>query len=267
LLLLALALAGCGGGAEVPVGIPVDDEGKALPTLQGVVVDEAIRPLAGAFVRLLGSDLNATTDAEGHYELRRPTLVAEQVLVTASLAGYRTQAQQTQVSGYTSHTLDFILQLDPPPVARVEVLQATSTVTCYATTPLPPPADAMECELGGNKAAWAWNVLPDRAWSGTIVEVHWDATSAFADNAHGWIQGPEFEGHPGPVLVEATGASPLRFELTQEQARAVPRNSAIQIALQPVATSGAVGLAVNQVYETYASMFYVDPAPPGYQLA
>src|ERR1041385_1596606 len=68
LALALLLLAGCGQPPPVPQGIPVDTHGRALPTLHGVVVDEAVHPLPGVIVRFLGTDVNVTTDQDGAYE-------------------------------------------------------------------------------------------------------------------------------------------------------------------------------------------------------
>jgi hypothetical protein len=270
LLALALALAGCGDGHVPPAGIPVDAQGNELPTLQGVVVDEAIRPLAGATVRLLLSGVDATTDADGHYEIRRPTMAAEPTLVTASLPGFRTRTQQAQLSGHTSATLDFILPADPLPLPRVEVLRHTGQVRCAARTPLPPPADGLQCEAdhgdGGNQTApdWAWPLDPDVALAGAVVQLVWDPTTPGTQALHAWLQAPVAGGRGGERFGEVTGESPLRLELPEAAARALPRwtNAWVMVELPP----GQAAANVQQAYDGYASLFYVDPAPPGYTL-
>ena len=268
---LAVSLAGCGAPKAVPAGIPVDENGDALPTLQGVVVDEAIRPLAGATVRLLATGEAATTDADGHYELRRPTLVAETALVTASLAGFETRTQQALLSGHTSATLDFILPVDPPPVARVDVLQHTGHVRCTARAPGPAPADAVGCEPDHGDSgedpgppAWIWAIEPDEAFAGLVAQVVWEAESPASSELHAWLQAPVAGGRGGEVYAEVTGPSPLRLELPEDVARALPRWTAVWLMVE--LPPGAAGAKVQQVHEDYASLFYVDPAPAGYTL-
>lgn len=270
-IVLVLALGGCGSPKAVPAGIPVDEHGDALPTLQGVVVDEAIRPLAGASVRLLATGEGATTDADGHYELRRPTLVAESALVTASLAGFMTRTQQAQLSGHASATLDFILPLDPPPVPRVDVLQHTGQVRCTARTPGPAPADGVGCEPDHGDSGdvptpppWIWSIEPDVAFAGLVAQVVWAAESPASSELHAWLQAPVLGGRGGEVYADVTGPSPLRLELPQDVARAQPRWSAVWLMVE--LPPGAAGAKVQQVHEDYASLFYVDPAPPGYTL-
>lgn len=271
-LLLALALAGCGGPKAVPAGIPVDEQGKALPTLQGVVVDDAIRPLAGATVRFLATGLNATTGEDGHYELRRPTLVAEEILVTASRDGYKTRTQQVQVSGHVSATMDFVLEVDPAPLPRVDVLQHTGQVRCLARTPLPDPLAGAQCERDRSDSGehpvpppWIWSVDPDVALAGAVVQLAWDPTTAGTQTLHAWLEAPVAGGQGGPRHAEVTGTSPLRLELPEPDARSLPRFTSIWVCVE--LPPGALGANVQQTVEEYASLFYVDPAPPGYLLA
>lgn len=273
-VLLALAVAGCGAKGGAPEGIPVDDEGKVLPTLQGVVVDDAIRPLAGATVRLLLTGVNATTDADGHYEILRPTRLAEQTLVTASHPGYHTRTQQVQLSGHTSATLDFRLALDPPPFPRVDVLQYTGPVRCTAVTPLPAPLDKWGCEPdrsdGGGQdpkpPPWIWPVDVEPALAGAVVQVVWDAATPGSTQLRAWLEAPVAGGQGGEPLAEVTGTSPLRLELPEDVARAMPRWTQVWVCVELAGNDAGIGVTHQQPYEAYASLFYVDPAPPGYVL-
>jgi hypothetical protein len=75
-LALVLLLAGCSGGGG---GAGGDDDGTpglavdaGTGALQGVVVDDAIRPIAGAAVAVSGpAERSATTDAEGRFAFDR----------------------------------------------------------------------------------------------------------------------------------------------------------------------------------------------------
>lgn len=270
LLLLAAALAGCGGPKAAPPGLPVDASGDTLPTLQGVVVDEAIRPLAGARVRFLAEGLEATTDADGRYALRRPTFLAEQVLVTASHEGHKTRTQQVQVSGHVSTTMDFILEVDPPPLPRVEVLHSTGPVRCLARTPLPAPLADAGCEPDrgdgiSGPPPWIWPVRPEEALAGMVVQVVWEPTTFGTETLHAWLQAPVAGGQGGQRHAEVTGTGPLRLELSEEVARALPRYNEVWVCVE--LPPGQVSADVQQTVESYASMFYVDPAPAGYMLA
>ncbi len=272
LAVLVLALAGCGEGHQATAGIPVDEHGDELPTLQGVVVDEAIRPLPGARVRLLPGDVDAITGDDGHYEIRRPTAQAEATLVTASADGFKARTQQVQLSGHTSATLDFILAVDPPPLPRVEVFQHTGEVRCAARTPLPPPADGASCDADHGDSGerpeppkWIWPIEPDVALAGLVVQLAWEPTTPGTQQLHAWLQAPVAGGRGGERYAEVTGEGPLRLELPEAAARAQPQWTAVWVMVElPPGTPAA---NVQQVYEGYASLFYVDAAPPGYTLA
>ncbi|MEA3166908.1 MAG: Carboxypeptidase regulatory-like domain, partial [Thermoplasmata archaeon] len=67
--ILASLLAGCSAGTDAPVEVPL---GAGRAVFSGVVVDEAIRPVAGATVDVTDSGLNATTGDDGAFMLPVP---------------------------------------------------------------------------------------------------------------------------------------------------------------------------------------------------
>lgn len=106
--LLALALAGCSDGAGPAAVLPADEQ-----PLSGVVVTQAIVPVAGATVRAQPGDLEATTGEDGLFDLGPVAAGTYQLVVRAE--GYA-EAVVTAVAG--------------PQVAKV-VLLATSTDVPY----------------------------------------------------------------------------------------------------------------------------------------
>lgn len=278
-LLCVLALAGCSGPSLAPAGVPVDAGGKQLPTLEGYVVDAAIRPMEGAVVRLLHDPtLHTTSDADGYYALRRPTFAAEDALVTASAPGHQSRTQQVQLSGHRSTRLDFQLERDPYDVARVEVLQQTDALACQARSELV-PAQPVRCTVNNPIQTGdpppppnIWVINPDPGLAGIVVELHWDAKTPMSQALDAALRAPVaggFSGELGSILAEATGASPLRLELGPEVARGLPRWTAIhvEVRLPDAQATAPASFTDNQPYDAYASLFYVEPAPPGYILA
>lgn len=278
-LALLVVLAGCANPAPVPDGVPTDDAGRPLPTLQGVVVDEAIRPLANATVRLLGTALEARSDDAGHYELTRPTQQAEAVLVAAFRPGYLARTQQTQLSGYTSTTMNFVLSADAALIPHEEVLQRTDALACQARTVLVPGPKPTACDVEppsqtgeAPPPANIWVVNPTPGLSGAVFELHWQARTELSRSLHVLLRGPVaggFSGDTGEVLAEATGTSPLRLEVPEAAARGLPRWTALHLEVGLPDRQGPVPVswAYDQAYDAYATLFYVDPAPPGYTLA
>jgi hypothetical protein len=276
-LAVVLAIAGCGGPKQAPEGIPVDENGEVLPTLEGFVVDEAIRPMAGAQVRLLGLDIEASTDADGHYAILRPTLQAEAVLVSVSSPGYQARTQQAQVSGHRSTRLDFRLELDPYQMPHVDVLQQTDVMECGARTGVTGESEGVSCRapnLTFNEDPVppnVWVITPTPGFAGIVVEVHWDAVTQLSERLHVALRAPVaggFFGELGEVQAEAEGTSPLRLEIPADVARTFSPWTAVHVEARLSDAQGAAPFAFTheQPYDAYASLFYVDPAPPGYTL-
>ena len=269
----AVALAGCSGGPGVPAGIPHGDGGEALPTLHGVVVDEAIRPLPGALVRFLGEDgVGAVTDQDGAYAIHRPTGRAHAVLVSASKPGYLARTQQVQVSGQLSAKLGFMLEADPTLVPRLDILENEGLVRCSAAVAAGGEQWGADCpgdrrDEDDKLPAWMWDINPTPGLAGAVVEVYWEPQTAAASRLHAWLKVPMAGGQGGEVVAEATGTAPLRLEVPQHVAEAMPRWTAIRLHVELAEGDGGTpGAALEQPYTAFASLFYVDPAPPGYRL-
>lgn len=268
-LLLALALAGCADGPRVPDGIPLDPSGDPLPTVRGVVVDDAIRPLAGATVRILGTDVAGTTDEEGRYALLRPTFVAEAALVAATMPGYLTRSAQVQLSGNIAAEVDFQLPADPSVVPHTEVLQHRGQVRCTAAVSVLGGVHGAGCE--GDRRddhdilpRWMWEINPRPGVAGVVVEVHWDAGTPAATELRAWLKAPMAGGQGGEVVAEAVGPSPLRLEVPEDAVRSYARWTAVRLHVETA--PGTAGATREQAYDAFATVFYVDPAPAGYLL-
>lgn len=277
LLVLVLAVAaGCTAPPPPPEGLPVDDDGKALPTVEGFVVDEAIRPLAGVVVRILGEEANGTTDEEGHYAIRRPTQQAEAVLVSAFATGYRPLSKQMQASRFTPARIDFQLEPDAALVPRVETLQFRGTLSCQVRTPLAwPVCTPPDISIGGSGITPApremtWALDTARGLAGAVVQVDWEAETPLAEQMEAILWGPVAGGEraTGRGLANVTGTSPLRLEIDEATARGLSDWTAVWLEVRvPEQGSLQVGLAIQQRIDAYATLFYIDPAPPGYTLA
>jgi len=241
-VIVAMSVAGCGGRDAVPAGVPVGEDGSALPNLEGFVVDDAIRPMQGVLVRILFSDVNATTDAEGHYAIHRPTFLAEDVLLSAAAPGYQPRTQQVQVSGHRSTRMDFRLEPDPYQSPRIEVLSQTISLGCQATLGLGPlpgagcnPPNPFDSLLPAAQTK-VWPIDTTVGLAGAVLEVYWDQQTDLSEQLHVSLRGPvagccagggTSSGSMGEVHADVTGSSPLRLELPEEAARAFPRWTAL----------------------------------------
>lgn len=271
-VLLVLLLSGCTEGSDAPPGLPLDDRGRVLPTLYGIVVDAAIRPLAGAEVRILGGEAAVRTDEGGRYELHRPTGRAEDVLVTATMQGFLTRTQQSQASAHQSHRLDFVLEADPHVVPHVTILEHGGTMRCTAAVAAVGQGEGVACDadrrVDDRVAPWMWEINPTPNLAGAVVEVYWDAMSPLSQTLTAWLRAPTAGGEGGDVVAQATGTSPLRLEVPEDQARAMGRWTGIRLHVDLAEQDGGLPGAAprEQRYTAYASLFYVDAAPSGYTL-
>lgn len=279
LLLAALAgamLAGCSGKDPVPEGIPIDDRGAALPTVHGFVVDEAIRPLVGVEVRFLGTDIRTTTDDAGAYEIFEPVDAAKSILVTAYKAGFWPRTQHVQISGYVSARLDFGLETNPYLIPHVEVIETHGTLDCKALVTAAGPPQGLNCTRPNptsdeTPTPWRLWLNPSPGFTGVVVQLQWNAESPMSEHLHATLRAPVaggMDGSPGEVQVEVTGASPLRLEIPADVARTfnVWTSVVLEVALADSQPGTPVSFARGQLFEAFSTLFYVDPAPPGYML-
>ncbi len=77
-------------------------------SLQGQVTDEAGSPLAGAFLRVAGSQLSDSTDREGRYSF--DYLAAGETSLEVEKFGYRNRTGSVEVKAMQENTLDLVME-------------------------------------------------------------------------------------------------------------------------------------------------------------
>lgn len=118
-LLVALALAGCssGGGGETPGNEDKLDVDAATGGIRGVIVDQAISPVAGAVVTITGG-LSTESASDGTFNFTR--LQPGEYLVTVGKPGFKgAQTSTTVVAG------------DPEPKVVKLLIERLSTATPF----------------------------------------------------------------------------------------------------------------------------------------
>lgn len=290
-LLAAMALAGCADDAQQPA---VDDAlGPALTAtettgvLRGLVVDQAIRPLANVSVTLSGPDVDrqAFTDADGFFGFA--ALPPGSYFVTAAKLAYGDVQQSTEVVAGVSEPPLVRLQLTfvPSEAPFVVALQRVAFVQCIV-----PGANACAianlypCALAG----YCTPVVQDtsyvqvydelmsagRAPDWFQAEMAWDSTQslspdlAILSSAHSPDDGAGRDERQAAV----SGPSPLTLTMDRamgdEWELGTAEGTAYEIFGHMQATSaiGSAGFVLNQQVQFYFHAFYGYLPPEGWTL-
>ncbi len=273
-LLVALALAGCTQeGATLDAGSFVDEsefEGvEATATtgvIRGVVVDEAVRPIAGAAITLAGDDPREATSSEaGAFAFAG--LEPGTYFLTTTKIGY--SSVQTSV--------DVVAGVQEPPITKV-LLVADPTSTPFVTSATldgfiecsvrTPAIGYALCEGIGND-----NVVHDLALDGVPTfaqgELVWDSTQALGDElSFNWRKTGtdtdyiDTEG-PSPLLLQANNTLLAKNDVgTEQPLRSVIFSGHNPLTEPPGGILWGVGVQFQQKFTIYLHVFYnFEPQP------
>lgn len=297
LLLAAFALSGCSGG-----GSPEDEPGQDLAEdapeievtettggIRGVVVDDAIRPIKGATVEVMGTGKTMTTDETGLFAFSG--LLAGPYFVKAGHPLYDVQQQNVEVVAGVA---------DPAPVkfllTRVilqnpyyTTLKFDGFIVCSTNVGAPGAGYLLSEECGegvgvecvdpnvpcgrvggqgNNFVQFDFVVESDQAKS-LIVEQVWEPTSEAGKGLYSpvslnWFCDPVCGGDTfltidgeSPTYGYAGNATLADLELTT--------NTTISVFTwaSPAGTTGA-SLTLNQPYQEFVTISYFLPLPEGW---
>lgn len=273
--LLAAALAGC-SQAKAPPPHTLLDPGEVL--VQGVVVDEAIRPVPDAKVTA-GADRATTTDTDGAFEL---ALMPGAVVLEATHPRFAPTQLAIQVASSPDGA-------QPPKV----VLRFTFTAQQAPYTVLGKFDGYVACSLGvsvifseecgegvgspagrfgkqGNNAI-RYDFSADSPDLRTVVvEQAWEPTSEAGREmrvlfATGWTCEPACSGEAvGEGSMQ--GPSPLLMRADEEDLEPFLADPATVFTTYTLARNDAsqVNVLLNQGFQLFVSQFYRAPAPEGY---
>ena len=288
--------AGCLGGGTGDGG---DGTGPASSggTLRGVVVDEAIRPLAGANVSIVladGTPRNATTGGDGLWAFG--DLPAGAYVVETLLAGYleqRTEANVT-VGAVDPPAVRIVLLVDQRIVMSVDAYVFDGYLQCSLTAVAARQAcDADEvaqpaCGLAGgcpsNLTEDAFMAVHSLARPGVAYiqsELNWEPSTSLGASL-GAIPGAR---DPATGAVQdyagVEGASPLIVPLPGDVANALAIGNGRDYALRvfsgyadgtappclpsPAGCQWGVGAALQQRFTVVTHVFYGFVPPEGWQ--
>lgn len=277
-LLVLVLLAGCAGksGAGAP------EEGLAANSpgvLEGLVVDDAIRPLAGARVVLDGTQ-NLTTGPEGLFRFEGVAIGAH--VVRAALAGYADAVAQVTVTTAGDQPLVKLqLLTDTSGVAFAEVQKIDGYVECgtrtgssrFAACGTGNVASFIVCAQAavcqGNVSSDRYIVIKwfDRTPTFLTIEVAWTPTQDLGQNLDVWLGSAtkeqlQFYPETPSVWNRTAGASPLygTMNSTMLADSGIGDDSwfLAQVFAGDAGQSGPVGLGVvaQQRFEMFFTSFF-----------
>jgi hypothetical protein len=222
-LSLAALLAGCAGGAGDDATASLKEAEAAAENLEveatattgvirGIVVDDALRPLAGANVTLAGGSSTQTTEAGafGFDGLEPGTY-----FLTASLADFTTVQQSAEVEAGVSDPalVRILLVAIPRQTPFIEAFQERMYVSGAVSTPV---LLVRASDLIGEEGNFSFRI--DITPNGTVAqaEFSWESTSPLGENL--LIGGGTYDGDDALDTNDASGSSVLvlRANATQD---------------------------------------------------
>lgn len=275
LAVLMLLLAGCG---DAPAGEPtVAGERPATSPpgqepLSGWVFDPALAPVVGATVSVPALDAATTVAEDGRYGLT--DLPYDQVLVVVVQAdGYEPSSKSVTLVPDTLLRLNFTLRPVPREVAYSEALSFNGHIGCGGVVKRDNQPQPVECGTSAVVDERVWEFEVKQKVAGIVVEVVWEPGTPAAEHLNLTVETMGF-GNFDELLAGSEGPSVLRGQVNAFQSkRFYSDGGMVRVVVDPGRntaddeTGTGAGLAVQQDFEAFATVFYVEPPPPGYSIA
>ena len=278
LLVLAVAFSGCSDkssvrqadadGDDAPHGSDGSGD-RSKDVLWGFVFDNALAPVVGAAIEIHGENVTSTTATDGYYGFRG--LPTDRVLVlVAKSDGFEPSSKTITLVPGAGHLMNFTLQRAPIKTATDEKQSYEGTVSCAALVRANDGRYEYGCNLAGtvDERVWEFSVKGDTM--GIIVEVNWESNTPLADHLNVTVETVGF-GDFDTVLAVQEGPSVLRLEVARENADRyyrLPGTVRVTVDvgrnIEDEEASAGAALAFEQGFQVIASIFYVQPPPPGY---
>lgn len=263
-LALVVVLAGCSDPATTADGLSaldIDDveveTTSALGGIRGIVVDEAIRPIAGANLSVVGSGLTATTDAGGVFTFDNLEPGAYFIAVAAPRF-IGTQAS-AEVSAGQITDVRVLLSLDPTPAPFVETIQYDGFIE--ASAPLASYIiDIVVTSFTNSSVCDCWWVFASSGNVTTVVfEYVWEpSTPLGSDMYYQFYEHACDEQHIHSEFVESPFLAHIERSFWQVE-------GCDQLAIH--FGGSATGVNVNQAFRAFISQWSNGIPPEGWSVA
>lgn len=270
---VVLLASGCAGKGNDKAQPEASVDPNSLPEgvtniLEGTVQGIDFYPIGNATLRINGLEDNTTSDEAGYY--RFESLPPRDYIITATKESYRPKSQRAILEDDKIFQLDFILEevpLEQPYNRTVEFNGLISCQAAYQTTPdntqrpqCTTPVDPL------NRQDHLFDVMPGAAQ--VVVEVTWAQGSAAAKELTITV---ESLGDNAIQFAFDNGESPLRTVVSQSLIRQNMRDGGKLRVLMEAAPSLTgdeaatdAGLAFQQSFKIYFTVFYVEPGPTSF---
>lgn len=291
LAVLAIVLAGCLGGGDGPA----EPEAATTGVLHGVVVDQAIRPLAGANVTVGlpdGTQRSDQTDLDGRWAF--PGMQPGTYLVETALAGYFTERTPANVTVGEADPLGVrvVLEVNHTILAAIDAYVFDGYLQCSATAvavrqacdldeALGPVCGGLPCGDLSEDQFMAVHGIGRAGMAFIQSELQWDPSSDLGESLRavpgardpesGAVQ--DFEGveGPAPLIVQLSGEVATALGIGTGKDYAVRVFSSYRDGTAPPclpAPAGCpwgVGVAYQQRFSMVTHVFYGFVPPEGWQ--
>ena len=252
-LAVVLLLAGCSDG-DPSSKDDGEDATSVLGGLQGIVVSEAIVPIAGANVTLVPGNATTTTSADGGFAFTG--LEPGSYTLTVTLTGYVPVTQPAQ----TGETLVKVILV--PDTSSQRYVQVQGYEGFIETS----------ANLGG--ARTSNGDTPNYTFEGRLpdfiqVEMVWDSSQALGDEMDLTLVAND-GGATVPDVAHAEGQSPLMANLNATAIAAAGFGPGVDLDLfifvgqSDVAQGRGAGAAVNQRFQVFTLFFFGFEPPADY---
>ncbi len=267
--LLAAVLSGCSGAPSAPAEIVVESKPpeevrsndtlatvftpspKTRGHLAGVVVDEAIRPIAGARVRLPGLDLVRTSDRDGSFGF--VDLHPGPYFLTVEAPGYRPAEAVLEVTEEEFTRAKVILTAVPPP----EPYHVTQSFDGFAEVTDADPI-LFTFAFGFLCNSCSFDFYVDRPGLKAVVfEAVADGATA-GDGFQHFLTG--LNGTDRETLSYGQTTAPMRLELKDED---LGTEDHFELDVYPTAFPVP---QTSKRFQVYVTAFYNEPPPTGWSL-
>jgi hypothetical protein len=270
LLAVAMALAGC---AHAPAPPPA----PTLPVVEGWVLDEALRPVAGATTTLAGYPTTQRTDETGHYRLEVPS--GTDATVTVEAPGFTAKSAFVGAGFGARATLNFTLARLPEAKPYTLLQDHRGQLACAVSAvvgqddPGKPHqhkgarcAEVVPSEVDdGNR--WLYEV--PAGTTGVVLEVYWTPNS---DLSQALVLRADIA-DTGETIGFAEGTSPIHVQLSQLRVEQMhgQGHPGLNLTILPGAGTGshehgAVGIFVEQPFRMFATAFFNQAVDPTYSV-